>query len=386
MKLVFSPLCKLLALAAFYSLLICEGLRFVPDQGCTPDSYAYLESALALSSGEGYQWHGGWNTLWPLGYSACIAFVHWLLPVSLLWASKLVNLLAIYGLLYVLHRTYGNRAYVMGSALGYLTKMAIYTWSETLFIVILVLVCLQLYRHWTHEAANSFAFLGLSYAAFLVRYMGGFVGVSLAIATVYFQQNRLHLQAQWSLRMFSTLAVGYGLYFGVNLWQGDSLWGGARFVETEPLPALLGGIAQGWFNEFIVLRDAAVDDPLLWVSLLIELALFIYIFNVYSWKGTTFNLSRASIYLYVGGVYGLIITFLRLISPFDPLNYRLLAPTTLLGCLAALDWLSSPLQARYWEKVKRPVLLFFIMIPLTNLLPKELFKLRTLFQLIIPNL
>lgn len=386
MKLVFSPGYKLLVLGALYTLLICGVIPFAPNQGCSPDSYAYLESALALLNGEGYQWHSSWNALWPLGYSACIACVHLLLPVSLLWASKLVNLLALYVLLYALHRTYGDRAYILGFALGYLTKMAVYTWSETLFIVILILVCLQLYRHWRYESANSFYFVGLSYAAFLVRYIGGFVGVSLAIAAVYFQYNQSYRRAQWSLRMFGTLAVSYCLYFGINLWQGSSLWGGARFVETEPLPALLGGIAQGWFNEFVLLRDAPVEDMLLWIGLGIQVVLLTYLFKIYSWKDVAFSLSRPSLYLYVGGLYGLIITTLRLISPFDSLNYRLLAPATLLGCLAALDWLSSPLRAKQWAKAKRPVLVFFIMIPLTNLLPKELFKLRTLFQLIIPNL
>lgn len=371
----------LLLLGLVYALLLVATIPLATDMGRTPDSYGYLASAEALVSGQGYTWQGAWNSTWPIGYPVAIAVTEFILPVSGLWASKLVNLFAIWGLLFFLYREYRERALVPALAVGYLLKMATYTWSETLFVACLVVAAHRFARYLAEKAPG---YLLPAACLFLIRYVGGFLGILTALVPLVFRQVPFRRTTGPAL----VLLVGYAAYFGLNSYLGDHVWGGPRFVETEPLPVVIRDSAAGWLNEAVLFRDAPPPDGLWWIGLLLQLGLAIRIARVYrkELKKPEPGINRRSVLLYVAGGYSIVITFLRFLSPFDLLGYRLLAPATLLICLAALDWLSMPSRKAEWSKIRIPVSLFFIAVMVGNLLPREIVKLRTFLYTIIPGL
>lgn len=373
----------LLLIALVYGLLLFAAIPQAADLGRTPDSYGYLASAEALRAGKGYVWEGTWNSMWPIGYSAAIALIQLLTGLPGLWASKVVNLLAIWGLLFFLYREYRERALVPALAAGYLLKLATYTWSETLFVTVLVVAAHRLAR-FLEGKTHVIRYLIPAACLFLVRYVGGFLGILTGIVPFFFRQ----VSGRRTSGPAAILLAGYAAYFGLNKILGDHVWGGPRFVETEPLPVVVGDGIAGWLNEAVLVRDAPPSDILWWAGLVLQAGLAVGVIRVYrlSFGKWETGISRRRILLYVAAGYSVIVTFLRFLSPFDVLGYRLLAPATLLVCIALLDWLSLPSRAREWSKIRIPVSLFFMAVTIGNLLPREILKLRTLLHTIIPGL
>lgn len=382
---------KLVALALFYTVLILTAVFFMPDYGRSPDSYAYLESALSMYAGKGYLFNGKWNSLWPLGYSSCILLVYSLLPISVLWASKLVNIIFIYIILHFFYRRYKHRAFTISLVIGYLCRMASYTWSETAFISLLLIGTYLLYdqinkRDIKTAILSKFLYFILIYITFLIRYIGSFIGILLGILSLFFVWKKQYKLARYLFTNSALVTIGYYLYFQLNKYKGNLVWGGNRIDEIKPWREVLLLVIPGLINEFILLRDANLPDPLAIIGFVIQASLFLYIFRIY--KDHIFRISAdfslPKLLFITGGLYLSIIFYLRFFSAFDMLTYRLLAPVTVLWLVAGIDWLSHPSRSNLWSRVQTPVTVFFLTVTVTNLLPKDLTKLHTLLQKLIP--
>lgn len=358
----------------------------MPDYGRTPDSYGYLESAVSMAEGKGYQYKSIWNSLWPIGYSTCILIIYLILPVSVLWASKIVNILFLWGIIYFFHKKHAERAFIFALPVGYLCKMAAYSWSETAYIVLLILsiYALHEYLNRTNQGLvwERFKFYFLAYASFLIRYIGLFMGLVTGALSVYYTWKRDFKKAKWTFLNSVLLFMGYYGYFLLNKYKGQLVWGGNRIDEIKPWKEVLALVIPGLMNEFILLRDVSLPDPLAWIGLVIQLLLMLYIVSIYRKELLTisFTLSRPMLLFLTGFLYLSIIFYLRFFSAFDMLSYRLLAPTTLLWLIAGLDWLSNPIRNDLWRKIEWPVTLFLLTMTITNLLPKNLSKLEAIFN------
>ncbi|WP_288424880.1 hypothetical protein [uncultured Spirosoma sp.] len=115
-----------------------------PNRFTTVDSGYYLQSATNLLNGQGYVISNNgqlaWNGIFPIGYSILIALSSFLTNLSVLWASKLVNVLAVsLSAIAWQYRIGTIRTLWLLSVwwLGGFLKILVSTWSETVFLVVL---------------------------------------------------------------------------------------------------------------------------------------------------------------------------------------------------------------------------------------------------------
>jgi hypothetical protein len=163
----------------------------------TPDSHYYLQAAQNLLDGRGYridfQGKDTFCAIWPVGYSLLIATVSFLTKLSVTISSKIVNLLAIAGILLLIRRQYKAQSWFVALALLSSSFLQLYanTWSETVFIFCLVGVVFShgslVMGHWPRQTHISHLKTHISYLtlAFLTRYIGFFLIIPLLVQRKY---------------------------------------------------------------------------------------------------------------------------------------------------------------------------------------------------------
>lgn len=310
-----------------------------PNHFTTVDSGYYLASATNILQGNGHRYAENyrlvWNSIFPMGYPVVIALISFLSGLSVLWASKVVNVLASGVLLVLAWRWFNpNRAILLGCILllGQFIKLWAHTWSEPLFLCLLLAWAYYFFnfptRYW------PVFFLGM--AIMLVRYAGVCIiplSMVLGLTNMYKKRStvakyQIYYSVGWSIFMV--------LYLGFNSMQNVGILGDDRFKNPISLWDNSLAFAQGLLNEVFLSRDTdfLYFDVLFWIGLALQVSIFIAFFttrNVYKLK-----LDRSVHYLLTTSVsYVLFLFSARLISPFDAPTYRLLAPFSFL----LLAWL-----------------------------------------------
>lgn len=305
-----------------------------PNHFTTIDSGFYLESAASLLDGKGLTYTEGeeriWNGFFPLGYPASIALVALGTGVSVLWASKVVNLLASAVFLFLLQRWFGVRqAAFTGSLLlmGQFVKLWAHTWSEPLFLVLLFAWSYQFFKF---PQRYVVIFL-LGIALLLVRYAGIFIiPLSFLVAAYDYSKNN-STQARLRLGYGLIWALGFGAYLLLNYSQSGEWYGGARFEASEPIPESILSFTKGLLNEAFLFRDTGFGgwDILFAIGLAIQLGMLgIWIRNRNQISFAQTPVIRLAWTTAIG--YLIFLFLIRLFSPFDAPGYRLLSPFSFL--------------------------------------------------------
>jgi|GEM_PF-994594 len=379
--------------------LFITGLTLVnPNHFTSIDSGYYLQSATNLIRGQGYRFqehdHLVWNGIFPIGYSALIALVSALTGVSVLIASKLVNYLALCFFAGCWIRRLGaDRARWLLSVwwLGGFLKVLAYTWSETLFLVLLAEWVWNVQRFLVQPSVwRSGILLGNGYLLFLTRYVGGYVFGLLGVlgSMVWFFPK---YSQKWSgisatrtsygrLLVVSSLGViGMGAYFWLNYQLSDSLYGGERFFLTDSASELGLLFGQALVNEWLLIRDFLPDESnqLAWLGLVIQLV----VAGIFYWqiRKKTISIGHLSdlptlshAFILTGFAYLLVLFLLRIVSPYAGPNLRLMAPFTFCLGSAGAIWVSTlPLD---WQRFIRPYWVFLLLCSWLQLLPQADFN------------
>ncbi|GAB3643617.1 hypothetical protein [Spirosoma arcticum] len=366
------------------------------------DSGYYLQSAANLLAGRGYvveqdrQWV--WNGTFPIGYPALIAVFSSVTDLPVLWASKLVNgaALVLSALLW-LRRVGPGRTIWMLSVWwtgGFLRVLA-YTWSETLFLVLLA--------EWIWEL-NSFLqtptlrwairLILLSSGLFLVRYVGGYaVGLMLLLSVaIYLIPNQVQCLLRVSVRpktagallgVSGIVLAGMGVYSWINYLFSGSLYGGERLLPTASAGWLIARFARSIGNELLLIRDflPGSTNELAWVGVVVQMAWLWLLgrqFRHLSSKpasqppdpSSTNTLIR--LFVLAGGLYILVLFGLRLLSPFNGPDARLMAPATF--CFLTAGLLRVGLADGAWQRKLRPYWLGLLVCSWLQLLPQADFN------------
>lgn len=311
---------------------------FNPNHFTTIDSGYYLTSAQYLLSGQGYVYEEGdrlvWNGIFPLGYPALIAATSFLTQLPVLWASKVLNLLASAGLLCFIQRKHGpKKALLMGGLLllGPFVKLWAHTWSEPLFLTLLFVWIYYFFSEGTHFLLT----LALGLALLLVRYAGLFIVPLAAAMALFWLLKNQRQKAVYAALMAFLWTLGFIGYLWLNQVQSGEWYGGDRLSGGEAAGQVLLLFAQGLINELFLLRDTTFEsgDVLFWLGAILQLVLVRLMGKVISGKGTFHQTDRPEQvpYFWLTAVAYLLFLFvLRLISPFDAPGYRLLSPFTFL--------------------------------------------------------
>lgn len=312
----------LLLIWLFLGLLIVTLSVWHPTQATSPDSAHYLRLVKDWRTYDG---------VFPPGYSLLIWFVSSITSLPVLWVSKLVNWLALgfFGWAWIKRVGARPTLFLLGIWLlpGNL-RIATYTWSETVFIVVLLEAVWWSYRFSVERSrTNALRVAGLLVALVWVRYVGLFMVLTAQRST--------------AVRRTVTLYVlGIVLLLTLNLTLTGYLFGGPRLLPTEPWDELLRMMGVAVLNEVLLCNyRSGINIELFGLALLGQVSVLVILIWYGRRKGirqfnkfTTNPLVRRL--AGVGLVYFLTLFVLRTFSPFDPLNERLMAPGSVCWLMA----------------------------------------------------
>ncbi len=290
-------------------LLIAALSAWHPTHATSPDSAHYLRMATDWRTYDG---------IFPPGYSLLIWLVSSVTSLPGLWASKLVNWLALgfFGWAWAGRVGAKPTLFLLGIWLlpGNL-RIATYTWSETVFIVLLLEAVWWSYRLSVDRSrANALRVAGLLVALVWFRYVGLFMVLT-------------------AVRRTATLYIlGITLLLTINLSLTGYLFGGPRLLPTEPWPELLQMVAVAFLNEVLLYNyRPEINIELFGLALLGQVLVVTgvgwMLWRKGVWQPAQFITNPLARRLVgVGLVYFLTLFVLRTLSPFDSLTERLMAP------------------------------------------------------------
>lgn len=310
----------LLLIWLFLGLLIAALSVWHPTHGTSPDSAHYLRLATDWRTYDG---------VFPPGYSLLIWLVSAVTSLSGLWASKVVNWLALgfFGWVWAGRVGAKQAAFLLGIWLlpGNL-RIATYSWSETVFIVLLLESVWWLER----SRANTLWVAGLLAALVWVRYVGLFMIVYNRFITV-------RRSDRWAIPLY---VLGIALLLILNFSLTRYLFGGPRLLPTESWPDLLRMVGVAILNEVLLYNYRPGMNAKLFGLVLLGQGLVLAMLSWYVWRKRIWQPAQSHPnplvrrLVGVGMVYFLTLFALRTLSPFDPLNERLMAPGSVCWLMA----------------------------------------------------
>ena len=330
----------------------------------TPDSRYYLQAAQNLLDGRGYridfQNKDTFCAIWPVGYSLLIAGVSFLTKLSVELSSKVVNLLAVAGILLLIYRQYKIQSWFVALALLSSSFLQLYanTWSETVFVFCMLGFCFN----YNQKNNSNWAF---AVAAFLTRYIGFFLIVPLIVQRKY--------------KVAFVFGVFIGLYLLNNYAQNQTFTGDHGHFPTEPFATRLIRGLEGIGQEiaFWGVRDwdlKSGSEVLIFfiygISTLQATILVVTVKIIIDNKTTVVLSPISSGIFVVAGSYLLTTILLYLFDDsIESLYFRRLSPATFLVLIGGLGWLTEQPQRQIFDRVKWWVVAFFTL-SVVHALPK----------------
>ncbi|PWJ60183.1 hypothetical protein CLV98_101364 [Dyadobacter jejuensis] len=337
-----------------HALMVGLLIAINPNHYTTIDSHVYLSSAQNLLEGHGYVLMEGegyrWNSTFPPGYSLSIALVARLTSLEVLWASKIVNLLCSALLLVFIRIRFGPRkALLLGSFLvwGPFLRLWAHTWSEPLFICVLLIWVDQYQRYQKNVGTIQFGGLLLcGFTLLSIRYAGIFIVLVALFHSFQALMDHKFRRYHGHLLLLSGIwTLGLLGYWQANLhWSGER-YGGERILLDGALFENIRLFAAG-ISKSLLGYDIEATAEVTLANVLAPMRLLLLIGIGFEVKKNKIPLpNRRSFWpwgtLRVGFTYLIFLFTLRLISPFDAPGYRLLAPFMVLIWWALLYWLAQ---------------------------------------------
>jgi hypothetical protein len=352
---------KLRTIFIFLLISITVALKITANSAyfLTPDSHHYLYAAENLLNGKGYyinfQGENVFCAIWPVGYSLLIATVAFLTKLSPEISSKIVNLLAVAGMLWLIWVRFKEKSWVVSMLLLSSTFLQIYsnTWSETLF-----LFCVLGFVLYVEKTNSHTLYWGIF--AFLTRYAGAFLLIPLL------------LKKQW--KTVSVFVVIMAIYLLNNYFFTHTLTGIRGYAPTEPFEIrLFNGFKDlGQEIAFWGVRDwdlktgnEAIKAIVYVVATLQMLILIVVSYRILPEIKKTKFAHKNDLVINAGLVslsyLVFTISLYFLDDSIETLSYRRLAPFTFFALFAGLAWLCASQQNNIFQKTKWWVVAFFIL-------------------------
>jgi hypothetical protein len=388
-------------LILIYCFTLCIILLRIKAEGTgyiSPDSTHYLGLAQNMKDGFGFYVENGPGTrsyfsTWPVGYPILIYLFSELSSFDVYWSSKLLNFLLI-AVSFVFLRSFNRSySYILASVYGAYTFLEMYsfTWSEAPFLLLILLVAGI--SHYIFNGQASGKNIGLLFVVciwlFLIRYIGAFSFAMPTLLGLYFAFKGNYKPAVYLLVSSILLAILASSYLYTNYKLSGFATGFDRLEdETESFTAFLAMLFKGLFNEFLIIREYRASnqpDYLLYATTAIQLVVLAFITvkvkrHFDFWHELRQN-SFSMICIGIALLYLAAILAMRLISHFDALDYRLLAPFSFPLFIGLVYTLVS-LPDRHKDIVQAKYALFaFFLLSLFLNLPKK-FILQQLQQIL----
>ncbi len=358
----------LLAIWGLLAVLLIVLCYFNPTHYLSPDSRHYLAMAGWLAGLNGGQYgHAatGWELDFPLGYPLLIAGVARLTGMSLLVASKGLNIGLAGVFLLVWRRRLGSRAAGwMGSVLllGGNLRVLAYTWSEWTFLVVLLegywhcrrFVFADIHPTVPIRTWQVFWLIVLTISLFMLRYVGAWVVVAYALwrLDAYRRGGRALFRATGRTDLFylgTTTLVVLGTFWVNSLLTPWPL-GTERFYDVgETWPQKLLVLVLALVNEGLLLRDFIPNEPAQLVALgvVLQALLLGWVWRFLRLRQHTLPALTEpwrqwlAIWLVVSATYLAVVFGMRMVSPFAGPNARMMAVVSVPFQMGVAAWVSG---------------------------------------------
>ncbi|WOP19874.1 hypothetical protein [Raineyella sp. LH-20] len=323
-------------------LLVVIAIARHGGMGASPDSLMYLLGARSLTRGQGFLDPAGVHqTLYPPGYSAVLALIDLLTPISVFAAAALVNVLSAAAIAWAtgaLLRSVPLWVRVVTAALAgagpALMFINGFIWSEPLAIaLIMVALVLQVSDRETRGRWWLPVLVGLVLGvAGLVRTAGTFAGAAMILGYL--------LRRQWWRSVVAAvpavaLPVGWAV---VNLLLSGNAAGDRSKPMDDVAKMVMDAVrvVGGWF------APVRLADPTALSVVLVVLALGLAALSCRDRTGVL-----TTVYL-AGLLLGTVAA--KIFTPMDQLDDRLLSPVVpLLAVALVLGW--DAVGRRWWATV-----------------------------------
>ncbi len=317
--------------------------------------------------------------IWPIGYPALISIPMYTLDMDALASSKLINFLSLGLIFFLLQHIFGTSAWL--PALYFLSygrmEAFSYSWSEAPFLFVELLLCWVIINSWS-DSEDKTLWLKLTVtliSLFLLRYAGllfYFFSAGMMLYFAYRNDRNKALQYFIALTISSFFVLAYfyrnyllsGYYAGMDRVQPDA----------ESIGYFIWLLIRGIFNELMFARNYFFKGnlDLLFLGLFIlQLVLAVWLCK---WRTLYIHktlLSKTSIILLAcSATYLVGIVILRKIQPFDPFDFRILAPFSTPLFIALFSSIGLPENRPYYHKTA-PWVVAFMGICWAMSLPKQ---------------
>lgn len=318
-----------------------------PDGFVARDGSNYLRLAQQLLNGGGYvgpvydvTGQGGGEpvlfAIWPIGYPTLVALVAWMSGLTVFWASKLINVMLVAGLLWMLRRQLGQAHYFAWPLL-FAANIHLFSSSasEAPFMVLLVALALSLNHVVQCESVSLRAYLyvvGCVMGLFLIRYIGAFgvgvVGLVALYCLLVQRQPEKFLGLGLVALSCGVLIVGYLIN---NALHTGFPTGMARIAAPESGLDLAVIYLRALATELVPFRVYGSNFTLLAAGLLSLLwAGFYWRFRTVLQPVAPTQDTLSILLVAIGLLYIVAMLILRAMAHFDNIGFRFLAPGSLL--------------------------------------------------------
>ncbi|MBC2666162.1 hypothetical protein H7F51_11600 [Novosphingobium flavum] len=354
-----------LGIGLVIAALIFARALLTADGYLSPDSMNYLALAANLDRGLGFTVqnegffpaHFERFAIWPVGYPLGISLAARLSGLSPFLAAKVLGALMALACTGMVARAGGRTGWVLALPFAFAAALEIfsYSWSEVPFIFFLVCAALLLARIIGERQANTpprALFLALcSLGLFLSRYVGAFAVALPGLAALIGAIRRDRRAVLVNAALFLASAGFIALYLRSNAAATGYATGMPRIPALDTpwhrLQTLLTALGDaailpvgGVWDKLPDFAPRLFTSPAGWLALA-QLAAFVWLGAIIArrhprpLRGMRVD-GLALSFLTVGTAYLGAIIALRWTNEFDPYNFRLLGPGTLLVTIGLL--------------------------------------------------
>jgi len=372
------PLSIGLALIFFiYSAFILFQSVYDENGFITSDSAHYLQLAQNILNGDGLStanYVEGMSTYfatWPIGYPVLIAIISFLTGLSVVWASKLVNIICV-GLCFVLlKRLFADRTLpvVFVFFISTFTALFAYTWSEVPFLLGMLWLVFSIVRYIeTNRMRYVFHLFFAAVFLFFMRYIG-LIGAGIIGLVGFYYLFKKQWKPMLTCWVTGTLTfVVAGIYLAINYFQTGLATGMERIPRKETGAEFITMLKEAVLAEFNFL-SVEIGDPLTIsiIVLLVALVLFVrprHVKALFTIRRSDFLIP--GMFLFVGLVYFIGIVYMRATAYFDSFDFRLLGPATFMFALFLVSWIAS-VEKSAWRHWKNFLVVVFMVAFLNNI-------------------
>ncbi|MBM7571357.1 hypothetical protein [Aquibacillus albus] len=359
----------LVLLFFIYSSYLFVQSYFDPEGYLTSDSAHYLQLAENFLAGDGMTTTdlipglSGYFATWPAGYPLMIAAVAWIPGIDVFWASKIVNCLMFALCLVLLDRLFGKRAPLVALVffISTSTEVFAYSWSEVPFIFGLIWLVYAIERYVTTDRLVFVWHLLLAgLFLFLARYIGLIGAGIVGLVGFYFLSER-----QWKQMLLCWIAGSIPIVFaGVYLWKNYRETGQPTGMERIPRPETVQEFWEMFWRGFVAEFNVLTTSSVVFLSYsIVLLVASVLLFVRWRHVRALFSVDREEmlipfLFFFVGGIYFVAVVYMRWSSQFDPFNFRLLGPATMMFWLGIASWIAQ-LDGSGWVRWRNALVLLF---------------------------